>query len=995
MSAFFFYIGITLLFFWLIRQLNVHSRDLEHLKSKLQNLESKISSLQPKSESRPFAAESVQKDIPPTSAPSVFPVNIPQPPPLPPVLPKTEVVSHSSPTSLEPVFTEAPKIKKPSLPSIDFEQFMGIKLFAWIGGLLIFFGVAFFVKYSFENNFISPELRVAIGYMTGISFLIGGLLFSKKDYSVLSKTLCATATLVLYGVTFGAHTFYHLFSPTVTFLLMILITVATFLLAVRLDAQVVAILGLLGGFLTPLLLSTGKDNPLGLFSYIAILDTGLILVALRKRWNHLTFMAAIGTIIMQVGWAAKFFAVPKVYTAMNVFLGFEVLFLLAFAWAKKRDQIDKWIGSSACLMPFVALLFSFWLMDYPEFGKNPGLIFTFVLAADLGLIALAVMHPSLRQIHLAAGMLIFVQLSTWTVSYSDNSLLNWGLAFYLVFAILHTVFPIVLQKLRPETPVLWWGHLFPPIALVLSIGWILHLPHAPLSLWLGIFLLDLLAIGMAIFTASIFSIAAVLILTLVGAGLCITKIPSELTGLPQLLLLLGSFSVFFFAAGIFAARKIAARLGSASSEMNGKALPKDLMAQIPALSAMLPFVLLIMIVVQLPLGNPSAVFGLALLLVILQLGVARFTKIDWLTSVGLISVFALEAAWHSHRFTHELPFPALGWYLLYFGIFFAYPFIFRKDLQERVIPWGVSALSGPLQFILIYDVVKHSYPALQSYLGILPALFAIPTLLSLIYLVRSIPPENPTRNSQLAWFGGVALFFITLIFPIQFSREWITIGWALEGAALLWLYHRIPHRGLRLVGVALLGIVFFRLAVNPAVWSYHPRSTTPILNWYLYTYGIATACLWIGAKLLAPPRHLIRGLNMMGTLYALGTILAFFLMNIEIADYFSTGSTLTFKFSGNFARDMTYSIAWALFAIGLLIVGMRKSVKEARYASIALLSFTVLKLIFHDFSRLDQLHRIGATIGVAVLLLFASFLFQRFFSQQSSKQPDESNETPS
>ena len=58
--------------------------------------------------------------------------------------------------------------------------------------------------------------------------------------------------------------------------------------------------------------------------------------------------------------------------------------------------------------------------------------------------------------------------------------------------------------------------------------------------------------------------------------------------------------------------------------------------------------------------------------------------------------------------------------------------------------------------------------------------------------------------ATLAWFGGVALFFITLIFPIQFDRQWITIGWALEGAALLWLFHRIPHNGLKFTGIALL-----------------------------------------------------------------------------------------------------------------------------------------------------------------------------------------------
>lgn len=83
---------------------------------------------------------------------------------------------------------------------------------------------------------------------------------------------------------------------------MVLVTTAAFLLAVRLDALVIAILGMLGGFLTPPLLSTGQDNPFGLFGYIAILDAGLILVALHRRWFFLTALGAFATALMEIGW---------------------------------------------------------------------------------------------------------------------------------------------------------------------------------------------------------------------------------------------------------------------------------------------------------------------------------------------------------------------------------------------------------------------------------------------------------------------------------------------------------------------------------------------------------------------------------------------------------------------------------------------------------------------------------------------------------------------
>jgi uncharacterized membrane protein len=132
----------------------------------------------------------------------------------------------------------------------------------------------------------------------------------------------------------------------------------------------------------------------------------------------------------------------------------------------------------------------------------------------------------------------------------------------------------------------------------------------------------------------------------------------------------------------------------------------------------------------------------------------------------------------------------------------------------------------------------------------------------------------------------------------------------------------------------------------------------------------------------------VLGHNVRPLLYTLGTVLAFFTVNIEIADYFSTPgvAALTFQFSGNFARDMSYSIAWGLFALLLLIVGIRKRIAATRYAGLALLGITVVKLFFHDLSQLDQLYRIGAFIAVAVIAILASFLYQRFLAAATKNE---------
>jgi uncharacterized membrane protein len=384
------------------------------------------------------------------------------------------------------------------------------------------------------------------------------------------------------------------------------------------------------------------------------------------------------------------------------------------------------------------------------------------------------------------------------------------------------------------------------------------------------------------------------------------------------------------------------------------------------------------VTLRLPLANPSPVFGLALVFVALLLGMAKIFSLDLLSAVGLGSTLALEYTWHLGHFNPDHALLPLAWYIGFAAVFTIFPFWFHRQFAAKIMPWTTSALAAPLHFFLVYDVMRTAYP--NGMLGLVPAAFAVPSLLGLIVLLKRTPPESPALNAQLALFGGAALFFITLIFPIQFDRQWITLGWALEGAALCWLFHRVPHPGLRLVGTALLVVAFVRLALNPAVLSYHARSATPIFNWYLYTYGIAAICLFAAARLLAPPRNLVLGRNARPLLYTLGAILAFLLLNIEIADYFSRPgmAALTFQFSGNFARDMSYSIAWAVFALLLLIIGIRQTVRPVRYASLGLLGVTILKLFLHDLSQLDQLYRIVAFVVVAIIAIFASFLYQRF-----------------
>ena len=1004
--------GIPLaLTIWLVVRAVSAKNRIQALSHRLGGLESEIARLKSEKES----AKPVESDSALPTQPEVF-TPTPTAPPRPIVTPEPV----SSPPR-PPTITPQPAFEPPkATPKINWEQFVGVKGFAWVGGLALFLGVVFFVKYSFDNNLVPPVLRVTIGFLVGLGLLVGGLAMSRKQFPVLSQTLCATGVVILYSVTFACRSIYHFdfFGPIPTFLLMALITTTAFLLAIRLNALVVAILGMLGGFLTPVLLSTGQDNPLGLFGYIAILDAGLIVVALNRRWYFLTALAALGTAIMEISWAGEFFISEKYFEgnkiliALAVLLGFNALFLAANWWAKTWRPLDneeslilgigrvrarEWLLCSALGMVAVALAFTAWFLDFAPLAQRPWLMFGFVFLVDLVVTALVLADETIAVAQSIAGLAVFGLLGFWTQAWLTDELLNAALVFYFIFAVVHSALPAFLQRRRGLPTQTWANHIFPVLALALVLVPVFNLAEVSFIVWPFILLVDVLAIALAVLTATLLPVLAVLLLTLAATGELIFKIPSDLTGLPASFFLLGAFVVFFAAVSIWLVKEFqpdALKTGIKFS--NNIDTPEDLAAILPACSVVLPFLLLIMASLRLPLINPSPIFGLALLFVVLLLGVTKLFSLDWMPAVGLVCVSALEWAWHFSRFdpaNAKQPLDLiLIWYLIFFAVFALFPFLFWKQFSGKVVPWATAAMAGPPQFFLIHRFVSAVYP--NQVMGLLPAVFAIPGLLSLVAVLKKTSEENKSRMAQLAWFGGVALFFITLIFPIQFDRQWITIGWALEGAALLWLFHRVPHPGLRLTGVGLLVAAFLRLAFNPAVLDYHARAAIPIFNWYLYAYGIVTICLFAGTKLLAPPRNLILDLNTLPILAGCGTVLAFLLLNIEIADYFSEpGSTLTFELGGNFARDMTYSIGWALFALRLLIYGIRKKVPAARYPAMGLLSVTLMKLFFHDLAQLGQLYRIGALIGVAVIAMLASFAYQEFFAAGDNEKSI-GNETP-
>ncbi|MFZ2656769.1 MAG: DUF2339 domain-containing protein, partial [Victivallales bacterium] len=195
--------------------------------------------------------------------------------------------------------------------------------------LIILTGIGFFLKYSIENNLIGPYGRIAISISAGLVMLIAGIKLAGKKYHIIAQGLLGGGLATLYLSIFASYKIYKILPDAkLSFALMILITVASAIIAVRLNSMLVAIFGIIGGYCTPIMLSTGTADFPGLFSYTLMLGVGVIAVAKYKDWkilNSLSFVFTYG-----LYWASmdKFYDKQEDFTVAISFLS---LFFLLFA----------------------------------------------------------------------------------------------------------------------------------------------------------------------------------------------------------------------------------------------------------------------------------------------------------------------------------------------------------------------------------------------------------------------------------------------------------------------------------------------------------------------------------------------------------------------------------------------------------------------------------------------------------------------------------------
>lgn len=872
----------------------------------------------------------------------------------------------------------------PPREPFEWEGLLGIRGAAWIGAVAFVIAGILFARWAIEQDLVTPQLRIGLMLLAGVGGLVGAELFLRQGYETTANALSGAGVAILYAAFFAAHSLYHLIPVGVAFGFMALVTVVAAVVAIRYDAMFVAVLGLLGGFATPVALSTGVDRPIGLFSYILLLNLGLITVALRRRWHALVALTLAGTFVIEVGWFSSHMAPHKMLIGVVAFLVFGLLFLL-LPLLPGRDEEDASLLSVGAIGGVAPFLFAVLLAGDPRYADRWPLLFGFIglLAAALAAVALLRNRVALL---LSAATAVAITLPLWAgQGLGSQNAVPATLSALAIVVILNLPGRLarrfdldVLERqgaVESAGLVAWAGlALFGLVMVGRHLG---DPPWAFLLLLAGLAALAgerargdrlsgvafLLPLGLAVLTQAWFFRS--------------TDGESLVRNLAVPLLLAAAFSLLAAWRGGPADRSrhdedeagvVASVLVAAAGLFGCLARPELGRDPWPLLLALLVTVALLVVSALRRGFTPLLTVALALAASHLTLWQASYFQPG---DVLVVLVFGF--GFH------------LAFLLLPFAMIAAGSHVGRL----RRGPWIASALSGPLLFYPVYRAASAAWG--DGYIGALPLLLAALSVLALDRVSRCFPAgEARVAGDRLRWlslYAAVALWFVALAIPLQLDRQWITIGWALEGVAVLWLFGRLPHRGLRLFGVVLFSLVGVRLLLNPEVLRYEERGL-PIVNWLLYTYGVPILCCFAAAWLLrrseaggaSDEEGWARRLPSAITL--LGLLLVFWLINLEVLDFFSTRRHLSLELARESARDLTMSVAWGLYALALLVIGLWRRARPLRLLSLGFLVLTVAKVFLYDLAQLEDIARVFSFLGLGVSLLLVSLLYQRFVARK-------------
>ncbi len=987
------------------RQLQEHQERLNDLQDRMAHLGRpvpKSPESRPAHERQPISEKTPHQEVPPPlpmlkpkSEPSEQP-SAPTPPLIVPNLPGNRMPSLEYP--IEPLRQD---VSQPSQPISkedrlgQLEKTLGLRWTTWVGGVVLFLGAGLFVKYAFEQRWLGPVPRVILGILAGIA--VGGLgeRFLRRQMIALGQGLIGVGLAIVYVSLFGAYALYHVLPQTVTFGLMVCVTVLGMSIAILRNAVAISFLALLGGFLTPLLLGSGQDSRDLLFAYVGLLDIGVLAVAVFKRWRLLDVLAFVGTYLLFSLWYFHFHNTPsfKILPTMLWLAAFYGVFLFdPFVYHLRQRTVITGERFVLAITNAIALFSWAFTILHPQHKHILGFI-TLVMSL----------------IYLALG---------WAVRQRIPQDTRASLGFAAIFLTLLMLVPPIHLDLYAVT-----------------IAWAIQ---APLLLYLA-YKYDYLPIRLGSLCPFVLAVVRLFMfpwpwhegrfipllnasfgtaLLVVAAGCSYTLIhhrhrqqahvldhPFKLAiGIGSGFLLLVSLhldiwqwltSISYGASTYWACALIWSMgcVGFAIAGTRGQCRPVFVGSGISLSVAIL------LCMVDYFEGDASTYFMLngrflvAAVTVVLLLGLGRLYQHpacqSWRPQAQAAEIcYGLGALGLSLLLYQEchLWLPSHGLAYLARSI---YPLTWLCGGWVAVL-LGHHYHLGRLRLSGLAFIALAAIAAIASYLmdtstrGLLflnARFLASLTVVSCIFAYGFAVKPNWREG---LWFTGsfalsLLLFQECLLWLPHHGYRDIAYGvypltWILGGTLAVGLGHRFQFERLRLSG-----ILFLALAGSHVIMAYvtHLAVAMLFVNLrFIVSVSVALAVLGYGIYLkqsqTTPP---LQTSSLVTGVFTAGTIGLFLVLNAEI--YCVLSQIITDKESTRWVTQMALSILWSLYATVLLIIGFWRRVRVLRLAALALFGGTALKLVLFDLAGAEEIYRIVSFIGLGLLMIAASYLYHR------------------
>lgn len=325
-----------------------------NLNSRIRRLEKEVSELSSRISKAPQAGTEVQKqtaDEMPQAAvePEIKTVSGRTQPEEPPVLPEKNW--------MDPLFS-----------------FLKQNILTILGIFTLVLGIGYFVKYAIDKNWIGETARAVIGFGAGAAIMLTGH-FLRKNYAVFASIITGGGIAILYFTTTIAFREYHIFSQTTAFIITSLITLISILLSYRYKSEILIIFSLIGGFSAPLMISTGQSNYPFLFTYISLLNIGMLAVVFLKHWKSVGWTAYVFTSLYLFYWTNE---QPELLSILFYMISYVIFYIFALQEYLKKNTLAVSGILMLILINFSSLLGL--IYTFNELQYEPALIFPAVFA---------------------------------------------------------------------------------------------------------------------------------------------------------------------------------------------------------------------------------------------------------------------------------------------------------------------------------------------------------------------------------------------------------------------------------------------------------------------------------------------------------------------------------------------------------------------------------------------------------------------------------------